>query len=466
MSCLLDGWTSRLAGTVLSCRMVRNLLGVVCQGFDLMIQEDETGDRRVAQGRAMVRTGIGWALFFLLFLCAVTARGTDYYVDGLNGSDDATGGLTDPFLTVNRAVTAATGADVIHVRPATYHESVALVGPSRRGLSLVGVVEEGKYPVLVSADPSRHVIVARDFSGRIGNLEITGATDAIGINLIGDDDGVTTAQVIGCRVHGNRIGIHLTTLGSNRSCNPLIRNNRIYENTTRGIGFMNNATGTADGNDVHHNGSGLEDSSGIGISGHAAPTLVNNIIRANFNAGISIRDAAAPVIVHNAVTHHAVATGSVVGTGIRVQQNMGIDSLLVSSNIIAWNIHGLVSQGGRSCGGNRYNLFWQNSGTDYNGFTPGPGALAADPHLVDPQNGDFHLRAGSPCIDAGETPALDDHDMEGDSRPKGDGPDIGPDEFRPEDTSGGGSQGSGGSGHQPPPAMEQALQPVYMLLLR
>ncbi len=410
---------------------------------------------------ASARTWLAGLLCCLLVCCAVAAMGAEYYVDGAGGSDDGTGAATDPFLTVNRALREASGDDTISIRPGVYHESIMLVAPSQQGIHLVGVVEGEHWPVLRSTDAGSHVIVAKDFTGSIENLEITGATDAIGVNLIGDDNGVTTGRVIGCRIHGNRIGVHLMTVGGSRSCDPLVQGNVIYDNSTRGIGFMDNATGVAEGNDIYDNGSGLIDSSGIGISGNAAPTIVNNTIHGNSNAGISIRDHAAPVILHNTITHHDVDGDTVVGTAIRVQQNGGIDFLDIRNNIIAWNIHGLVSQGGRSCSGNRYNLVWQNSGTDYTGFAAGPGHLAADPGLVNPVAGDFHLRSGSACIDAAEPVAGVVHDMDGDSRPMGDGPDIGADEFRPASVPPGGGTGDDG---QEPAAIR--LQPVYMLLLR
>ncbi len=414
----------------------------------------------MVQARGIVGTGSWLSLVVLLVLSAAIARGAEYYVDASLGSDDGTGGAADPFLTVNRAVREAGGDDTIYIRPGTYHESVMLVGPSQQGISLVGLPENGRYPVLVSKDPGSHAIVVKNYRGTIEHLEITGATDAIGINLLGDDNGMTTGRVIGCRIHGNRVGVHLTTLGGSRSCDPLVRGNTIYENTTRGIGLMNNADGTVEANDIFGNGSGLLDSSGIGISGDAAPTLVNNTIHANFNAGISVRDRAAPVIVYNTITHHDIDGDTVDGTAIRVQQNEGIDTLVISSNIIAWNLLGLVSQGGRLCSGNRHNLLWQNRWKDYTGFVAGPGDTVGDPGLAAPESGDFHLRAGSPCIDAGEAVAGVVRDMEGDSRPLGDGPDIGADEFRPATTPAGGS--GGGSGV----ADAACLRPVYLLLLR
>ena len=42
--------------------------------------------------------------------------------------------------------------------------------------------------------------------------------------------------------------------------------------------------------------------------------------------------------------------------------------------------------------------------------------------------GDYHLASGSPCIDAGDPASTLDHDVAGQARPQGSGPDIGADE--------------------------------------
>jgi hypothetical protein len=73
--------------------------------------------------------------------------------------------------------------------------------------------------------------------------------------------------------------------------------------------------------------------------------------------------------------------------------------------------------------------------SDIQGGFGGEGNIDADPLFVDSDNGDYHLTADSPCIDAGTDEHLVDEenivpedDIDGDARPHGEGVDIGSDE--------------------------------------
>jgi len=76
---------------------------------------------------------------------------------------------------------------------------------------------------------------------------------------------------------------------------------------------------------------------------------------------------------------------------------------------------------------------WGNTAQDYDlpgALEPGPHDIQADPLFVDPAGDDYHVRPGSPCVDAG-TDAGVTSDIDGDTRPMGAGYDIGADEVWP-----------------------------------
>lgn len=81
--------------------------------------------------------------------------------------------------------------------------------------------------------------------------------------------------------------------------------------------------------------------------------------------------------------------------------------------------------------GNVFISTWTGNTPTYNPVN----VLNADPVFAYPEDDDYHLSSGSPCIDAGTTaipdpPGLPTIDFEGDSRVIGAAPDIGADEYR------------------------------------
>jgi len=70
-----------------------------------------------------------------------------------------------------------------------------------------------------------------------------------------------------------------------------------------------------------------------------------------------------------------------------------------------------------------HNDTWDNTMGDYGGLAAaGPNDISAAPMFINPVGADYHLQAGSPCIDAGTNTGAPTQDIEGNPRPvDGDG---------------------------------------------
>lgn len=139
-------------------------------------------------------------------------------------------------------------------------------------------------------------------------------------------------------------------------------------------------------------------STGIATWNGAAPFIHNNVVIDNVYTGIDI--SSKPDIINNTVANNS--NGMYDGGGYRP---------IIMDNVVTGN-----SNKGLGCINNSvptdfsYNDVWGN-GQNYYNCSPGPGDISANPLYRDEPNDDYHLQAGSPCIDSGNpAPAYNDPD--------------------------------------------------------
>jgi len=100
--------------------------------------------------------------------------------------------------------------------------------------------------------------------------------------------------------------------------------------------------------------------------------------------------------------------------------NVASTNTVIYNNMFIGNSYGISGSGFTG----NYNLYWNNT-VDCDGCSLGAQDVSLNPQFVDIGKGDYHLRSGSPAIDAGTSSAGVTSDIIGVSRPKGDAVDIG-----------------------------------------
>jgi len=265
---------------------------------------------------------------------------------------------------IQLAIDAANYGDTVYVSPGTYSPSKnGEIFPinMKNGVSLVG---EGADICILDAEQTSKVIVCNYISDTSTKIEGFTITNGFG------------------------------TLGGGIYCllsSPTITNNVITENSAYKGG-------------------------GIYCIFFSSPTMINNVITGNSasweGGGIYCEFLSSPTIKNDTIAGNSASSR---GGGIYCLFSYPT----ITNNIITGNVNnsgaGGIHSSYLSSSYITYNNVWENTPQDYLGCEAGTGCISEDPQFVDAILANYKLRAGSPCIDAGDNDAsgLPEFDFEG-----------------------------------------------------
>jgi len=387
--------------------------------------------------------------------------------------------VPDNHSTIQDAIQTANNGDTIIVAPGSYQENIDFLGkrislrsqnPDDKEIVRSTIIEakDQESPTVIFARGETRQTKVEGFTirNRLGGkaIYVGSSSPVIKGNIIRDSakGGITCDYADSPLITNNIIENNAVTSGSGIDCylsSPEIENNMITDNSGSGIGsyfsmpiifsniissntrnegqesgiFLDHLSiATVIGNTISENktdtfnigangiyldffsnsiidGNMITDNQGRGIFMilDCSPMIKNNIIARNY-AGLNI-SLSRPVLINNTIAHNT-------NTGIRVANFADI----VITNTILSNAYGEINLIEYSKAIVTYSLVedgWE-----------GEGNISLDPLFVG--GGDYHLRKGSPCIDAGTSENAPSYDIDGDSRLQGEAYDIGADEFK------------------------------------
>jgi parallel beta-helix repeat protein len=342
------------------------------------------------------------SLVLILFINPLI--GQQAYFVSSDGNDDQAGMLMDPWQTIQFGLDQLGPGDTLMIRGGVYEESCSLKVSGLKDFPVVVQAYQGEEVLLtgdiVDSEPTlsirgqEHVI--------IGGLEFSGNEMSEGIYM----DMCSNIVIEGCKIHGNKTGVHIENSDHLQPGRHLIvRNNFIYRN--RGYALivgpedMEMASGLVDSlvvrnNSFFENDRGQEDRGEIQVTNCLYGRFVNNMFYLNEQALLGE--------VHEFFYE------------LDFDYNAYYSILGEEAFQIYWN----------GVGVNGFNTFLSQTDEEKQGIFANPLFLS-----VAESNPDLHLTPNSPLIGRADPEtgfAVDERDIDGQTRVN-DLPDIGADEY-------------------------------------
>ena len=410
------------------------------------------------------------------------ALATMRYVSVVGNDTTGDGTLVLPFATVQKGLNVAHAGDIVSVGPGTFRgdSQMTTAGVSLRGAGAGLTTLRGtgtKSAISVAGLGGDSAISGFTITGGGGpgggGIAITSAsTLAVRDNLIIGN--VTSAFAGGIAIYSSSPTIAGNTIAANVGGNfgggifcyngtPLITGNSISGNTANDGGgvYCTGASPAITGNSVIGN-TATGTGGGFYVTSVSSPSVTKNVIagnRAVSGGGIYSEGSSATIAMDSIVGNSASAGGGIYGSS---------GSLAVWNDVIAGNTASgsgggitvgtaamsmtndtVVGNNAASSGGPidiqaafptfTNCIVWGNSDdlpgvyATYSNLSGGGGGglgnISVDPDFVAAEAGNYHLSAGSKCIDSATSTVAPQTDRDGIARPWGGGYDMGAYEY-------------------------------------
>lgn len=395
-----------------------------------------------------------------------TAATRTLYVNPSGSDSTGTGSSGKPWKTIGKAVSQVQPGDLVLIGPGSYAETIVI--DSVAGTADAPVIFRANGgQVMIDGTASSRDAVFVTFSSyvtldgisvrnapragvRVDNSQHVSVLNGVYAN--NGDWGIFTDFSDDLLIQGNETYGSIRQHGiytSNSGDRPVIRGNRVHDNYAAGIHMNADASQGGDGiisgalvedNVIYNNGVG--GGAGINMDGIVDSVVRNNLIYNNHASGIAVFQIDGAVcsqndqFLNNTIVMPSDGRWPITIPGSDCVNNKLFNNVFYNAHSYRGSISlgsGVVPSGFQSDNNaviSRFTLDdgdsiltlaqWQALGFDTHSFVTTPSAL-----FVDPANANFHLKSGSPAIDAGKTLANVTDDLDGNARPQGNAYDIG-----------------------------------------